>query len=54
MPEVAAMMDSLGFSGSIHRAAYERMKWLGELEMDTDGAEDAAAVARQIIDASGN
>jgi len=53
MPEVAAMMDSLGFSGSIHRAAYERMKWLGDLEMDTDGAEDAATVARQIIDASG-
>ena len=52
MPEVAAMMDSLGFSGSIHRAAYERMKWLGELEMDTDGAEDAGVVARQIIDAS--
>lgn len=54
MPEVAAMMDSLGFSGSIHRAAYERMRWLGELEMDTDGAADAAAVAKQIIDASGS
>jgi len=52
MPEVAAMMDSLGFNGSIHRAAYERMKWLGGLEMDTDGAADAAAVARQIIDSS--
>ena len=52
MPEVAAMMDSLGLSGSIHRAAYERMKWLGELGMDTDNAADAADVAKQIIDAT--
>jgi 3-hydroxyisobutyrate dehydrogenase-like beta-hydroxyacid dehydrogenase len=50
MPEVAAMMESLGFSGSIHRAAHERMKWLGELGMDTDGAANAAEVAKQIID----
>ncbi len=52
MPEVAAMMESLGFSGSIHRAAHERMKWLGELGMDTDGAANAAEVAKQIIDAT--
>ena len=43
------MMDSLGFDGSIHRAAYERMKWLGKLELDTDGFPDAASVANHII-----
>ena len=25
------MLDALGFDGSIHRAAYERMRWLGSL-----------------------
>ena len=49
MPEVAIMMDSLGFDGSIHRAAYKRMKWLGKLKLDTDGAGDAVSVAKQII-----
>ena len=49
MPEVATMMDSLGFDGSIHRAAYERMKWLGKLELDTDGFPDAVSVANHII-----
>ncbi|SVB15634.1 uncharacterized protein METZ01_LOCUS168488, partial [marine metagenome] len=49
MPEVATMMDSLGFDGSIHRAAYKRMKWLGKLEIDTDGFPDAASVANHII-----
>ena len=50
MPEVATMMDSLGFDGSIHRAAYKRMKWLGTLNIDTDGFPDAVSVAKQIID----
>ena len=49
MPEVAAMMDALGFSGSIHRAVHERMRWLGSLGMDTDGASSAAEVAARII-----
>ena len=49
MPEVGIMMDSLGFDGSIHRAAYKRMKWLGDLEMDTDGFPDATTVASHII-----
>ena len=52
MPEVATMMESLGFSGSIHRAAYERMKWLGGLGMDTDGAGSAAEVAKRVIEAT--
>ena len=52
MPEVAKMMDALGFSGSIHRGAYERMKWLGELGLDTDGATSAAEVAKLVIKAT--
>ena len=52
MPEVAAMLESLGFSGSIHRAAHQRMKWLGELGLDTDGATSAAEVAKQVIEAT--
>ena len=49
MPEVARMLDALGFDGSIHRAAYERMRWLGSLEMDTDGTPSASEVAARII-----
>ncbi len=49
MPEVARMLDALGFDGSIHRAAYERMRWLGSLEMDTDGTPSASDVAARII-----
>ena len=52
MPEVAKMMDALGFDGSIHRAAYERMRWLGSLGLDTDGASSASDVAARIIDAT--
>ena len=52
MPEVARMLDALGFDGSIHRAAYERMRWLGSLELDTDGAASAAAVASRVIEAT--
>ena len=49
MPEVAKMLDALGFDGGIHRAAYERMQWLGSLEMNTDGAPSASDVAARII-----
>ena len=54
MPEVAKMLDALGFDGGIHRAAYERMRWLGSLEMDTDGAPSASEVAARIIAARGD
>ncbi len=50
MPEIARMLDALGFDGGIHRAAYERMRWLGSLELDTDGAPSASDVARRIVD----
>ncbi|MDE2899647.1 MAG: DUF1932 domain-containing protein [Chloroflexota bacterium] len=50
MPEIARMLDALGFDGGIHRAAYERMRWLGSLELDTDGAPSASDVARRIVE----
>ncbi len=53
MPEIAKMLDALGFDGSIHRAAYERMRWLGSLELDTDGAPSASDVARLIVEQTG-
>lgn len=52
MPEVAKMLDALGFDGSMHRAAYERMRWLGSLGLDTDGAASASDVAARVIKAS--
>ena len=52
MPEVAKMLDALGFDGSIHRAAHERMRWLGSLELDTDGAPSASDVAARIVAAT--
>lgn len=52
MPEVARMLDALGFDGGIHRAAYERMQWLGSLGLDTDGAPSASDVAARIIEAT--
>ncbi len=52
MPEVAKMLDDLGFEGSMHRGAYERMRWLGSLELDTDGAPSAADVAARVIAAT--
>ncbi|MCY4624412.1 MAG: DUF1932 domain-containing protein [Chloroflexi bacterium] len=52
MPEVAKMLDTLGLDGSIHRAAYERMQWLGSLELDTDGAPSASDVAARIIEST--
>ena len=54
MPEVAKMLDALGFDGGIHRAAYERMRWLGSLELDTDGAPSASDVAARIVGARGD
>ena len=52
MPEVAKMLDALGFDGAMHRGAYERMRWLGSLDLDTDGAPSAAEVASRVIDAT--
>lgn len=52
MPEVARMLDALGFDGAMHRGAYERMRWLGSLELDTDGAPSAAEVAARVIEAT--
>ena len=52
MPEVAKMLDALGFDGSIHRAAFERMRWLGSLGLDTDGAPSASDVAARIVAAT--
>ena len=54
MPEVAKMLDALGFDGGIHRAAYERMRWLGSLELDTDGAPSASDVAARIVGERGD
>lgn len=52
MPEVAKMLDALGFDGAMHHGAYERMRWLGSLDLDTDGAPSAAEVASRVIDAT--